>query len=179
MTTPSHTQFLVSALKHATVLVGSRANVDRDRVKLQALEARLRYDAHAASVGAELARDRMAHEATVRQIDADLARDALKAIVERRVEAVQSGFAAILGTYADQARHYMDQQARFAEAHIMATDPIQRASYHARLSEIDTQLTRIRADALLLFRDMTKVVILLGGSMVGLSQDRRALLCLE
>lgn len=73
--------------------------------------------------------------------------------------------------YAEQCRHYMAQQERYADAEIKATEPLERANLRSRLSEIDLQLTSIRSDASALYREMNKVILLIGGNMPPFSQD--------
>jgi hypothetical protein len=70
----------------------------------------------------------------------------------------------------------MAQQDRYADAEIKATAPLERATIRARLSDIDVQLNSIRSDAAGLYREMTKVILLIGGAMPAMSnQDQRAL----
>ena len=70
----------------------------------------------------------------------------------------------------------MQQQERYADAEIKATEPLERANLRTRLSEIDLQLSAIRSDGEALYREMTKVVLLIGGNMPGMSaEDLRAL----
>lgn len=93
------------------------------------------------------------------------------ALVSRRVDAVKEGFRLVLEEYAAQARHYMTQHAKFADAQIMATDPLTRIELNQRLKDIDIELGRIRADAQLIYARMTDVVLLIGGVEFGFSTD--------
>jgi hypothetical protein len=75
-----------------------------------------------------------------------------------------------------QARHYMTQQDKYADAEIKAATPLERASIRTRLSEIDLHLTNIRADASALYREMIRVILIIGGTMPPMSsEDQKAL----
>ncbi len=86
------------------------------------------------------------------------------ALVSKRVDAVQSGFAAILSTYAEQARHFMEQQAKFADKELDTSDPMRRIELRSRIQKIDVELATIRADAKLLYEHMTEVLLAIGGA---------------
>jgi hypothetical protein len=166
---PQHTQFLMSALNAAVNMRGTQAQVEHGRMKLRALEAELMHREETLAM-------QLSHERQIFSMKADLMRDLVKALIEQRVDAVRQGFVETLATYAEQCRHYMAQQERYADAEIKATEPLERANLRTRLSEIDLQLSAIRSDAAALYREMTKVILLIGGNMPGMStQDQRAL----
>ena len=166
---PQHTQFLMSALQAAVNMRGTQAQVEHGRIKLRALEAELEHRQQTMAM-------QLSHERQIFAMKADLMRDLISALIEQRVEAVTHAFSETLAVYAEQSRHFMAQQERYADAEIKATDPLERANLRTRLSDIDLQLGSIRADAEALFREMTKVILLIGGNMPPMStEDRRAL----
>ena len=93
------------------------------------------------------------------------------AFVTRRVDAVKEGFVAILGTYAEQARHYMAQQEKYADKELETSDPFIRVQLRSRIQKIDVELANIRADAKLLYEQMTEVLLAIGGPSAGFSND--------
>lgn len=156
--TPQHTQMLMSALSAAVKVSGHRLQAEREQVELQALQAQL------------------SHDKEMFQAKAGLVQSLVEALITRRIEVVRGGFTEVLALYAEQCRSYMGQQERMAEAQLKTTDPLGRADCRARLSEIDLQLTRIRADAAKLYREMTRVILLIGGAMPNMrKEDERAL----
>ena len=72
----------------------------------------------------------------------------------------------------------MLQQDKYADAEIKATAPRESANIRVRLSEIDLQLTNIRSDAAALYREMMRVIIIIGGSMPPMSHDDQHALAL-
>jgi len=160
---------LVDALRAAAHMAGTRAEVEHGRTRLRALETELAHRERTMET-------QLYHEETMFELKAGLMRDLIKALVEKRVDAVCMGFKETLGMYAEQSRHYMAQQDRYADAEIKATDPGEFARLKTRLSDIDIHLTSIRSDALALYREMNKVILLIGGTMPGMSSDdKRAL----
>ena len=85
------------------------------------------------------------------------------ALVNRRVDAVQAGFNKILDQFADQARHLMTQQSKYADAELAAPDARRRIELQARVKDVDGQLALIRTDAQHLYERMTEVVMAIGG----------------
>jgi hypothetical protein len=164
------TQLFIHAIRAAVHIAGGRAQVEHGKTKLNALEMQLAHDEKAIE-------EHHLHEKEMFALKANLVRDLVKALIERRIDAVVQGFSQTRSMYAEQSRHFMAQQERFAEAKIKATGLQERADYHARLVEIDVQLESIRADAALLDREMAKALLLIGGgSMPALSiEDQRAL----
>ena len=110
---------------------------------------------------------------------ADVLKELIGAVVEKRVDAVRSGFSEVLGLYAEQARHFMDQQARYGDAELKSADPLERADIHKRLGEIDIELRRIRADARSIYSQMTSIIHQLDGGALALSPDYSATLSLS
>ena len=150
-------------------MAGTRAEVEHGRTRLRALETELAHRERTMET-------QLYHEETMFELKAGLMRDLIKALVEKRVDAVCMGFKEALGMYAEQSRHYMAQQDRYADAEIKATDPGEFARLKTRLSDIDIHLNSIRSDALALYREMNKVILLIGGTMPGMSSDdKRAL----
>ncbi len=155
------TQLLTHAIGHLAQNSRDRHAVELGKVKLQALAMQLSAQ-----------RDMM-------DTQAELFRNLIHAMIERRVDAVREGFALTMGLYADQARHYMSQQERITDAQIQSKDPIERAGYHARASEIDMQLRRIRTDAAKLYKEMTRAILIIGGKMPPLPPASRSSLGLN
>jgi hypothetical protein len=148
----------MSALRAGVNMAGNAAEVEHGKTRLRALEVQL------------------SHEREMFGQKADLMRDFIKALIDRRVDAVRLGFTETLAMYAEQCRHYMAQQDRYGDAEIKATAPLERANIRARLSEIDLQLSNIRSEAANLYREMTKVILLINGTMPSLSEEDQKLL---
>jgi hypothetical protein len=160
MITPVHTQMLMSAVGHMTRMSRDKREVELGRMKLQALEMQLNSQ-----------RDLVATQA-------ELFRELIHAMIEQRIDAVRYGFGETMSLFADQARHYMSQQETITNAQITSKDPIERAGFHARACEIDMQLRRIRTDAAKLYREMTRAILLIGGSMPSIAKATKSSLLL-
>lgn len=143
----------MSALGAAATIAGSAAEVEHGKTKLRGLEAQLTL------------------QKEIFEMKADLMRNLIHALIDRRIDAVRQGFLETLATYAEQCRHYMAQQDKYADAEIKVTAPLERANIRARLSEIDIHLTNIRSEAAALYREMNRVILLIGGSMPTMSGD--------
>lgn len=111
------------------------------------------------------------HERAMSALRSGVLTEIVDAMVNRRVEAVKDGFHQILSQYAEQARHYMAQQAKYGEAELEASDPLRRVELNKRIRDIDIELASLRADAMLLYGRMTEVVSALGGSLAGFGPD--------
>jgi len=169
MISPNQTQFLLIALRTAAGAAVNKAQGEIGRAKLRTLEAE--YFHKEQMRGMELA-----HERQMFGMKAELMRALISALVEQRVDAVRQGFVEALSVYAEQCRHYMAQQDRYADAEIKATDPLERANLRTRLTEIDLNLGKIRADVAKLYREMTNVILLIGGNMPQIAgNDQQAL----
>lgn len=153
MITQPLTQLLVWAFECVVRMHSKNAEIEKGRMQLRALEMQI------------------SHRYDMAEMQASLARDLIHALIERRIEAVQSGFTALLSSYAEQARHYMQQQDQFVMASFTVTTPTANAKYLARLSKTDEELSHIRADAFLLYQEMNRVLILIGGTMPTLPPD--------
>lgn len=147
MITPALTELLVAAVHATTQMHHKHAQVEVGRLHLNALEKQLDHNAQV--VGSQVTH----------------ARTLIHALIERRTEAIQSGFTAVLALYAEQARHYMQQQDKYTEASFAVTDALMSAKYRARLAEIDRQLSRIREDSHLLYQEMNTMLYLIGATM--------------
>lgn len=161
-----HAQVLMHALSAAAHINGNKAQVEHGKTQLRALELQLSHQERTLD-------KQLSHEEAMFAMKADLTRDLIKALIDRRVDAVRHGFTETLAMYADQCRHYMAQQDRYADAEIKATDPLERANLRTRLSDIDLHLSSIRSDAEALYREMTKVILLIGGSMPTMSAEHQ------
>ena len=93
------------------------------------------------------------------------------AFVTHRVDAVKEGFLAILSGYAEQARHFMAQQQKYADAEIASCDPLTRMDLRNRIQDIDHELSTIRIDAKLIYQNMTEIIAALGGSPADFAVD--------
>jgi len=168
--TPQHTQMFMSALHAATQMRSSAAHEERSRIKLRQLALEQAHEE-------EVLHTKLQHAQTMFGLKANLMRDLVDALIVQRVDAVQQAFEQVLTLYADQCRHYLSQQERYADAEIKATDPLERANLRARLTEIDLNLGNIRTDAASLYREMTKVILMIGGGILLIPpQNRNALL---
>lgn len=87
----------------------------------------------------------------------------LDVLVSKRVDAVQAGFNRLLDQFAEQARHLMAQQAKYADAELVAGDARQRIELRSRIATVDAQLALVRADGQHLYERMTDVILTLGG----------------
>jgi hypothetical protein len=143
MITPAHTQLIVSALSFAAQ---AASQTESNRHQLEA-------------------------QVALFEAKASVLRELIHALVEKRVDAVKDGFNEVLGMYAEQARHFMSQQARYADAELEVTDPLQRADLRKRLSEIDIELRSIRADARRIYTQMTQVMLRLGSGALSVSPE--------
>jgi hypothetical protein len=158
MITPQHTQMLMSALQTASQMRNTAAEVEHGRIKLQKLQLEQMHEA-------EVLDTELDHQRKMFGMKAGLVRDLIGALIEKRVDAIRESFEQVLTIYADQCKHYLTQQERYVDAEIKATDPLERANLRARLTEIDLHLGNIRADAAGLYREMSKVILLIGGAM--------------
>jgi len=149
------TNILLSAF---SAIIGSMTEVEQSRIKLRTLEVQL------------------AHNQEMYVIKTDFLRDLIHSLVDRRVDAVERGFRETLALYAEQARHYREQQDKYADAEINATTPGNVASLRDRRTEIDLQLRAIQSDAAALYQEMTKAILIIGGTMPIISiADQQAL----
>lgn len=112
-------------------------------------------------------RQGLQHERAIAELRAGSLSHLVDALVTKRIDAVQAGFASILGTYAEQARHFMAQQAKYADKELETTNPALRIELRSRIHKIDTELATLRADARLLYEHMSEVLLLIGGSSAG------------
>ena len=151
---PAHSQALIHALSMAAQVAGQKLTAENNRQQMQMAVAMF-------------------------ETKADIMRDLLGALVERRVEAVKSGFSEVLALYADQARGYLEEKRKITEAEIATTDAMQSARWRKRLGEVDIELREIRADAARLYNQMTEIVLKLGGDALTLSPDYYAALSLS
>ena len=153
MITPAHTQLLTTVLGHAAQIAGLRANVETSRQQM------------------ELSAARLEQERGMFDAKAGVLKELIGALVERRVEAVRTGFIEVLGIYVEQAQHFMGEQKELRQAALATDDLIRRSEIQTRISEIDIELRTIRSGARRLYNQMTEVVMRLGGDALALSPD--------
>jgi hypothetical protein len=159
-----------------TVVLGHVLNHAGNRMQAQLALKKMDHEAQLAAMSGTLAMRRMDHAQEMFDLRANLVRDVLKALVESRVDAVKSGFETIMKEFGKQADRYLAQQDHFANAQITMNDPLEAARCHARLSEIDSQLSKIRTDCQKLFREMNRTLLAIGGGPIPIPvADRRAL----
>ena len=160
MITPQHSQMLVHALSMAAQVAGQRLTAETSRKEM------------------EVSMHRLERECDLFELKAGLLRDLAAALIEKRLDAVKTGFTEVLGLYAEQARHYMAQQTKISDAELVTTDPLQSARFRKRMGEIDIELRSIRLAASQLYSEMNAVVMRLGGDALNLSPDYCAALAL-
>jgi hypothetical protein len=111
------------------------------------------------------------HEQAMMELRAGALGQLAEALYARRTDAVKSGFSEIMRTYADQAKGLISQQTDLNRAMIRERDALARVEMNTRLRDIDAELGRIRADALLLYGRMTEVLLLLNAPSFPLGAD--------
>ncbi len=135
---------------------------------------------HALSMAAQVAGQRLNAESNRHQMQASLAmfeakagimRDLVGALIEKRVDAVHSGFSEVMALYAEQARAFLEEKRKLVDAELLVTDPLQSARIRKRLGEADIELREIRADAARLYAQMNEVILQLGGGAMALAPD--------
>lgn len=97
------------------------------------------------------------------QLQSSALKDMVEAVVTRRVDAIENQCRTVLTLYADQASAYISESKIITEKMLETRDLIRRTEYRSRLSEIDTKLADIRADAKLLYDRMAELIISVGG----------------
>lgn len=102
------------------------------------------------------------HAAAMAQLQASTLRHMIDAVVSRRVDVVARQCHDILSMYAEQARHYMQEQGAL-HARMDTTDSLLRTELLSKSNDIDTQLAEIRADAKYLYERMGEFILALGG----------------
>ena len=141
------TEILVSVCEAGVHMHGNHSSTEQQRLQLRALEMQLD------------------HTADLADMQLSLAREFIRAMVDRRIDVVQSSFVAILATYADQARHYMAQHEKYVDADIKSKDPHEKTAYGSRISEMDRKLPLIRRESYRLYQEMNTMLLLIGDSM--------------
>ncbi len=145
---------------------------------MSAVRTELILSALGAAAQVAMAKHGQRHEQSMLELRNGALKDMTDALITRRVEAVKEGFAAVLADYAAQAQHFMAQQAKYADAHLVSADPLVRVELNQRLRDIDIELGRIRTDAQLLYARMTDVIVMLGGVDLRFGNDLAAPLAL-
>jgi len=138
MVSPHHAQVVMTVLGTLSQVVSSRAKAVAER-------------------------EQMMQQYALEELQAQTLVHVVDAVVMRRLDLVQHGFMQILGEYAAQARHYLDQQARYADAELDTFDPLRRVELRKRINDIDSELRQIRLDARRLYERMVAVLLALGG----------------
>jgi len=135
------------------------------------MQAELVLGALSAMSQAASARHAQRHELALAELRAGVLAHMADALVTKRVEVVRDGFHAILLQYDAQARHLMEQQAKYGDAELAASDARRRIEIAGRIKDIDGQLGLIRASAQLMYDSMTEVILLIGGSANNFAKD--------
>lgn len=107
---------------------------------------------------------RHGHARAIEELRAANLAHLIDALVTRKVDAVKSGFLVVLEGYAEQARHFMGQQQKYADAELLSADPLARIELRNRIQDIDLELSTIRIDAKLLYATMTEIIRAIGGA---------------
>ena len=144
----------VHIITQAAQIHSRHLDLEERRIQLRALEKNLDHRLEMEDRNIEMAR-----------IQAALARDLIHALIDRRIEAVQDGFKAVLNIYNEQSRSYEEEKKKYKDADDMATDPLLAANYQKRISQIDREQEKIRMDSHLLYMEMNTMIIIIGGSM--------------
>ena len=118
------------------------------------------------------------HVEAIAELRVGVLKDMVDALVTRRVDVIRTQCATILNMYADQARHYMSIQMLVTQKLLDTTDALQRANLVAQSNDCDSQLGKIRADALAIFERMGELIIALGGRDLNFARDISAPLSL-
>ena len=126
----------------------------------------------------EMSMHRLEQERGLFETKAEILRDLVGALIEKRLDAVKSGFTEVLSLYAEQARHYMAQQSKISDAELTTSDALQSARFRKRMGEIDIELRSIRIAAAQIYSQMNEVIMRLGGDALNLSPDYCAALAL-
>lgn len=117
------------------------------------------------------ARSRDQASALAAQYHAGVLHDLIDAAIHKKYDVLRSGFEAILAEYSAQARHFMEQHARYADEEFACTDPVRRLELQSRMRAVDKELQCIRIDADLLYGRMTEAIVQLGGSTQGFAES--------
>ncbi|MDI7774683.1 hypothetical protein [Asticcacaulis sp. EMRT-3] len=149
----AQTQMLMAALSMAAQVATQKIGADVNRQEMA------------------FAVEQLAHERGLFDTKAGIMRDLIGALVEKRIDAVKSGFDAVLSLYAEQARHFMEQQRSYADAELATTDPLMSARLRKRLGETDIELRSIRSSARQLYGQMNEIILRLGGEALTISPD--------
>ncbi len=138
MISPLHAQMAVAALGSLTQITANRTGADTNR-------------------------DQLRHEYALAELRAEAFAHLFDAVIHRRLDLAQEGFLQVLREISTQARHYMDQQDRYAAAELDTFDPLRRIELRKRINDIDVELRQIRADARQLYDRMCSVLLAIGG----------------
>ncbi len=160
MISPHQSQMLMHALSMAAQVAGQRLTAETSRKEM------------------DVSMQRLERECGLFEIKAGLLRDLAGALVEKRIDAVKQGFSEVLTLYVEQARHFMAQQAKIADAELLTVDALQSARFRKRMGEIDIELRDIRLSAAQLYAEMNTIIMRLGGDALNLSPDYCAALAL-
>jgi|SRR5579862_1236980 len=121
-------------------------SLEERRVQLKALEMQIDYR-----------NDRM-------NAQASLTRDLIRSLIDRRIDATESGFRAVLAQCETQNNNYVELQTKLIDAKIKSVDPLERANLDASFNEIAIQLVNIQIQGRSLYHDMNCVLLAIGGT---------------
>jgi hypothetical protein len=152
---------LANVLFSACQIHRQQLTLEQQRVQLKALEMQIDYR-----------HDRMTTNAA-------LMRELIRSLIDRRIDATQSGFQAVLALYETQNNHYIEQQDKLRDAQDKSVDPLERANLHARINEIDIQLTRIQTQGRSLYHDMNCMLLAIGGTSLAPATNFQQTLAIE
>jgi hypothetical protein len=154
-------EILLHVASHAVQIHNRNADLEHRRIEFQALEKQLEQ---------QYSRD---------ELQASMAKELLRSLVDGRIAVVQAGFIQALTVIKDQAEHYMRQQDKVQDAKDAATDLLVISNLDARLCQIDVELRDIRGQAVALYLELNRTVLLIGGTMPPLGHDFKRVLMLS
>lgn len=172
MIDPTQLQLVVQAARHFANMSNDKQLVERGKLQLEALHAQLDAERDMMQMRVESEREYL-------RAQTKMFSTFVKSMIDFRVDAIKTSFAQVMTMFAEQSQHYMTQQETYTQAMIKSTDPLERAGYITRLSEIDVQLRRIRSDAKQVFTAMNRAIVNIGNPMFHLPEGIQSILRLN
>ena len=100
-------------------------------------------------------------------------KDMVDAVIGRRIDVVEKHCEGILAMYRDQSAAYLAEKEKYTDKILDTTSALKRNQLMSRANDIDTKLSELRADALLLMQRMGELLFTLGGG----NMDFAAITC--
>jgi len=152
---------LANVLFSACQIHRQQLTLEQQRVQLKALEMQLDYR-----------RDRL-------DANVSLTRDLIRALIDRRIQATESGFYAVLALYEVQNNKYTEQLGELSDAMVREKDPLDRANLDARLNKIDVELRQIQVSGRELLQNMNCMLLAIGGTALVPTTDFQRTIAIE